>query len=99
LNGTVRLSDCLKEIGNTHPGKLFKLSHLEEAKVVARFLVRVGVRTSTGRETQKSFYTNAVGAKQVGTSLVNLQLHKINVGLVFCYHGCSVELARSLRDR
>jgi hypothetical protein len=53
--------------------------------------------TSTGRPTQKSFYTNAVGAKRVEAGLVNLQLHNIKVGLVFCDHRRSVELASSLR--
>ena len=39
LNGLVRLSDWPREVGNDHlrAGKLFKLGHLEEVKVVTRF--------------------------------------------------------------
>jgi hypothetical protein len=60
-------------------------------------VVTTGVMTSTGRPTQKPFYTNAVGAKQVEANLVNLQLHSINVGLVFWCHRRSIELTSSLR--
>ena len=38
LNGSVRLPDWPREVGNDHPGagKLSKLGHLEEVKVVTR---------------------------------------------------------------
>ena len=39
LNGSVRPPDWPQEVGNDHPGpgKLVKLGHLEEVKVVTRF--------------------------------------------------------------